>query len=295
MRLIGFLIAFSCCIAQLSAQTTISSDPFGDVDTTIKRGWEVCGNFGVFKASPNQASFYNGRDSNVNNVNYVFSNYYWRQDIENQLIQYVNRDSFAIASFPSKMQYDGAMYVGFSARFNYSRALSLNFHFNFARLNLKDVLSLQVFPALPGEVESYVQCGLFGQESRSNIDVGLMYAFEAEKDFSPIAEIGINLNSTVVKYSKLQVYDLTFNLVDVYGTPYVPNSPMTEYPIKQGGLGFGLYSSAGIRYTMSHQFSMELVGFAYYSKVNLEGYTGFGLHYGAMIRLIISPYFINPI
>lgn len=291
MKHLFFIFVFSFQI--LNAQTTFSPND-GDEDNTIGP-WEISGNFGYYQASPFHAEFYNGASYNVNNVDYVFNNYYWYNDIKNEMTEYASRDSFRIVEYPSKMRYNGAMMGGFSLRYNRSKAFAFNLHFNFAKLHLIDILNLQVYPAYPGEVESYVPCEIYATESRSNIDFTVMYAFSVDKPFSPIAEIGFNLNNALVKEHRLRILSLDYNLVDVYGSGgYVPNTGNTGYEVRQGGIGFGLSSAAGIRYRMSPDFAFEWVINLYYARVHLEGYEEeYAMHYGTLFRLVMSPRLLN--
>jgi hypothetical protein len=258
-----------------------------------KIGWEISGNFGVYKANRYQAQFYNGSPENVNNLNYVLSNYYWRQDIVNQLIQYEQRDSFVVVDFPARIKYDAAMHVGFSARYNYSEELTLNISFNFSKLRIRDAITCEVFPPFSGMVQSYVYFNVFAEEARTNMDIGAMYTVSPEKKTTPFAEMGLHLNSTHVKSHIMKVYDKEFNMVNIYGSSgYIPGAPLNEYDIRQGGIGFGTYVSGGIRYAMSDQFSLELAGIIYLKTVGLEGYRKrLNLHEAVLVRMVMSPFF----
>jgi len=72
MKYLFFIFVFSIQI--LNAQTTFSSDE--EEENTVGP-WEISGNFGYYQASQYHAEFYNGAPYNVNNVDYVFGNYYW--------------------------------------------------------------------------------------------------------------------------------------------------------------------------------------------------------------------------
>lgn len=289
---------FIFCFGQTTFAINESGDSLLQIERAIfankpKTGWEISGNFGVYKANKYQAQFYNGGPENVNTIDYVFSNYYWNQEITDLMVTNVNRDSFFIAAIPYDIKYDASMYVGFSARYNFSNEMAMNFSFNFAKLTTRDMVVLEVWPPYSGAVESYVYCGIFGQEARTNIDAGFLYTFSPEKPFTGFAEMGLNINSTHVKKSFIQIFDREYNLINLYGSSsYVPNTPLTEMEVRQGGIGFGTYISPGIRYVMNQQFSMELAGLVYLKTVNLEGYgEKLGLHYGAVFRLVLSPFF----
>lgn len=258
-----------------------------------KIGWEISGNFGVYNPNKYQAKFYNGTPGNVNSLDYILSNYYWNQEIINQLIQYEQRDSFLVSEYPPNIKYDASMYVGFSARYNYSDEIALNISFNFSKLQVKDIIACEVYPPFPGMVQSYVYFNIFGQEGRTNMDIGGMYTLHPEKNLTPFAEMGLNLNSTHVKKHILNVYDREFNMVNIYGSSgYIPNTPVNEYTVYQGGIGFGTYISGGWRYVVNNQLSMELAAIVYLKTVNLEGYSKrFGLHESVLFRIVMSPFY----
>ncbi len=266
-----------------------------DVDQAMK-GWYLTVNAGVYQASGKHAGYYDGRPGNENNIDYVFGNQYWYNDIKNELIEEVSRDQFWIAEYPMDMHYQPSLYAGFSARYAFSDAFAINTHFNFSRLKLIDAFNLEVDPPLPGSVRTYIPCAIEGEESRSNIDLSMQFAFDLGNNspWKPLAELGFNLNSVHVRASRIQIFDLVFNLRDVYGgTGYVPGQTLSEYPIRQGGVGYGLFSATGMRYCFSADFSAELCGQVYYSTIKLKGYEGFGLHYAAVLRLVMSSRMIS--
>jgi len=277
---------------------TMTSSAFSqyEPDTVFTPGWNLGINAGYYNASKNHAGYYDGRPMNENNINYILGNYYWRQDIKEELMDEISRDSFWLVEYPAQMKYNGAMLFGFVARYNYSADFSLNFQFNFAKLQLNDIFNLEVWPAIPGNVQSFIPCSITGEESRSNIDFSMLFSFASasHSPWKPFAEVGVNLNSVVVKSSQIHIFDLTYNIRDIYGgMPYIPNTPLSEYPIKQGGIGYGMYSSAGVRCVFSKDFAFEILGMINYSTVNLEGYKGFGLHWAPIIRLVMSPSMLN--
>jgi len=280
----------------LIVSMTFSGRAQYEPDTVFTRGWNLGINTGYYKASSVHAGYYDGRPQNENNIDYVLNNYYWRQDIEREIYEETGRDSFWLAEYPAQMKYNAAMMFGFVARYHYSADFSLNFQFNYAKLQLNDVFNLEVWPAIPGNVQSFVPCAITGEESRSNIDFSMMFSFatKSKTPWKPFYELGVNLNSVNVKSAQIHIFDLTYNIRDIYGgVPYVPNTPLSEYPIRQGGVGFGLYSSLGVRYIFSKDVWVELLGMINYSKVHLEGYEEFGLHWAPVLRLVLSPSMLN--
>jgi hypothetical protein len=128
------LLIFSITALKASYPDTTSFRVPHSKKTEGPYGWEFSGNFGVYWGNKYQAGFYNGKSTNVNNINYVLSNYTWRSDIKSYLMTAVNvnRDSFMLSSLPSNMKYSSTMYVGFGARYNFNPKWAFNLEFDFA-------------------------------------------------------------------------------------------------------------------------------------------------------------------
>lgn len=255
------------------------------------KGWEVVGNFGAYWGSKYQAAFYNGSKDNVNNLNYIFNNSYWHDEIGNILRDKVNRDSFALSELPSNMKYSTTMHVGFGVRYNFNPEWAFNLEFNFAKLTAKDFFTLEVFPSFDNESHSYLQYPIWGIETRTNIQLGVVKTLNTDKKIRPFFELGAVFTNTLVKESKISIEDHTYNLVNTYSGNYVPNTNVQEYEIRQGGLGFGGFVDGGVKFMFNNFMSMELYATLYYQQINLEGYNAFKLHEAAMFRFVLSPGF----
>lgn len=258
-----------------------------------KRGWEVSGNFGVYQANGFHANYYSGDERNINNIDYVLDNQYWFQGIKDILYDNVRRDSIIGVYHPRKMSYQPALNIGFSGRFHFSNQLAFNVHVNTMQLFTNDIISFKVDPPLAGMVESFVNATLYGRETRTNIDFGLMYSFEPKDNFNFFVEMGTNINSTRVRESAFILFETTFNLIDIYGSvPYIPNAPMMEYPVFQGGIGFGLFASGGLRYTINSQACIEIAPNIYFNTINLQNYNRRLMpHFSTQFRIVVSPLF----
>jgi hypothetical protein len=255
------------------------------------KGWELVGNFGAYWGNKYQAAFYNGSKSNVNNINFVLSNYTWNNEIKNILLSTVNRDSFALSETPSKMKYSTTMHVGFGGRYNFNPEWAFNVEFNQAKLMAKDFFTIEVFPAFDNESHSYLQYPIWGIETRTNIQVGVLRTLNTTKKVRPIIELGAVFTNTHVKESKISIEDQPYNLVNIYSGSYVPNSNVQEYEIRQGGLGFGGYMNGGVKIMFSNFVSAELFATLYFQQINLEGYNAFKMNEALMFRFVLSPGF----
>ncbi len=291
-----FLTVFLCSI--LFSLQAFSPDTTALSFNTDKRpegpkGWELIGNFGAYWGNKYQASFYNGNKNNVNNINYVLGNTYWNDEIKNILMETVNRDSFMLSELPSNMKYSTTMHVGFGARYNFNPGWAFNLEFNFAKLTAKDFFTFEVFPSFDNESHSYLQYPIWGIETRTNIQAGVVRTLNTDRKIRPFFELGAVFTNTIVKESKISVEDHVYNLVNIYSGTYVPNSNTQEYEVKQGGIGFGGYVDGGVKFMFGNFVSMELLASLYYQQINLEGYDAFKFHESAMIRFVLSPGFFG--
>lgn len=288
-----FLIILSAFAVRASKPDTTEVSFPNDKKPSGPKGWEVVGNFGAYWGNKYQASFYNGSKSNVNNINYVFSNYYWYNDIKNSLMSSltVNRDSFVLSETPSKMKYSTTMHVGFGGRYNFNPEWALNIEFNQAKLTAKDFFTIEVFPSFPNENHSYLQYPIWGIETRTNIQVGVLRTLNTTKKVRPIIELGAVFTNTLVKESKISIEKQEYNLINIYSNPFVQNGNNQENIIRQGGLGFGGFMNGGVKIVFSNFVSAELYGSLYYQQINLENYNAFKMHEALMFRFVLSPGF----
>lgn len=285
-----FILLASFAIQASSPDSTAFSFPINKKSMGPK-GWELVGNFGAYWGNKYQAAFYNGSKSNVNNINYVLSNYTWNNEIKNTLMSTINRDSFALSETPSKMKYSATMHVGFGGRYNFNPEWALNVEFNQAKLTAKDFFTLEVFPSFDNENHSYLQYPIWGIETRTNIQVGVLRTLNTTKKVRPIIELGAIFTNTHVKESKISIEDQPYNLVNIYSGNYVPNSNVQEYEIRQGGLGFGGYMNGGVKIMFSNFVSAELFATLFYQQINLEGYNAMKMNEALMFRFVLSPGF----
>ncbi len=261
-----------------------------NTEETGPKGIEVIGNFGVIIPDKKHAGFYDGSDKNVNNIKYVFNNYYWSESIKEFMRVNYNRDSIVSIQGPSNMRYSPSMYVGFGFRYNYSAEWALNVQFNVTKLTAKDIVSVEVFPAFDNDLRSYINFGIAGKESRTKIDVGMVRTFRTSHNIRPVAEFGLNFNNTLVSESYIVVGEQKFSTIDMYaGRSFIPNANVQEYEIRQGGLGYGGYLGGGAKFAFNQFLSLETIAYVYMSHISLEKYEGFGIYPALMFRIVASP------
>ncbi|MBK6347911.1 MAG: hypothetical protein IPF68_18620 [Bacteroidales bacterium] len=254
-----------------------------------RRGLEYGGIAGIYLAGRETADFYSGKPGNENNVEYVFKNQYWYNEIY-QLLD-VN-DTARILEYPDKMKYNPAFSFGLFAKYDLDCRNSIYLQFSYARLTAKDVVSIEVDPKEYLTEPDIRLLPVYGTEERNMIDLGFTHAFGNNKVARVIVGGGINMNNTLVKEhilkveSKNGVTEKDYNLVNIYGSnSYVPGGTQQSYEMRQGGIGFGIFGTVGMRLEFSPLIAIE-PGFAYYYKqIMLEPGNGFSSQMNFYLRL----------
>ena len=246
-------------------------------------------NLGAYFGSPTSANFYNGAPGNVNNLDYIFGNQYYLDQIIHQVLLV---DTIVLNDYPRKMHYQPAVAVGGYLKYNFINNFGVFVQFNYAKLKTQDAISLTIDPRSYLTNQDIRLYPIWGSETRSNIDLGVSKMFVFTKRIGLSVDFGVNMNNTIVKENKIRIDNPTtnnaqeFNLVNVYlNQQYQPGTAQTEYSIRQGGVGYGLMLGANLQLIFSDYISIDPGVSVYYKKINFPGYDGFGFHYMAFVRL----------
>lgn len=282
------ILVFLLSVFVVQAQDN-QEDHFGD---PILTGWDFGINFGYYLPSAYHAKFYDGSPENVNNINYIFGNKYYRDEIRNSLN---SSDTFLISAMPQKMRYTGAFTIGLYFRRTFDKYFGFSAQFNYSKLNANDFFQIEVDPNYILTEPDLRIFPIWGIEERVNIDLNFSKYFHAHSEIIvPFMEAGININSTRVKENMIQINDLKYSLVNVYlnGT-YVPGVQQTQYNIQQGGVGWGVSAGGGLRLIFSEAVSIDPGFSVYYQKINLEHYDQFRPGFVFYVRLSLTGFLAN--
>jgi len=262
-------------------------DNFGD---PILTGWDFGMNFGMYLPSAFHAKFYDGSPDNVNNINYIFGNKYYIDEIRNSLN---STDTFYISAMPQKMRYTAAFTIGLYFRRTFDKYFGFSVQFNYSKLHANDFFQINVDPNYILTEPDLRIFPIWGIEERVNIDLNFSKYFHAHSEIVvPFMEAGININSTRVKENMIQINDLKYSLVNVYlnGT-YVPGASQTQYNIQQGGVGWGVSAGGGVKLVFNEAVSIDPGFSVYYQKINLEHYEQFRPGFVIYVRLSLTGFF----
>lgn len=250
-------------------------------------GFYVGINLGAYFGNAHTANFYNGAPGNDNNLNYIFGNKYYIQ----QIIDTLRVDTIQFTDYPHSMHYKAAIAIGGYIKYNFINNFGVFLQFNYSKLTAQDAFSLTIAPRLYPTFQDIRLYPIWGKEVRSNIDLGVSKMFVFGKRVGLSVDFGINMNNTIVKENKIRIDNpetnqaVELNLVNVYGGNWVPNSGQTGYNVRQGGIGYGLLLGANLQLIFNDYISIDPGVTVYYKKINFPGYDTFRFHYMAFVRL----------
>lgn len=249
------------------------------------RGWVFGLNLGVYYPSKGTAAYYNGKSQNVNNVDYVMSNYYWYQDIFHALGA---NDSISVAGLPENMHYKIAMQPGLYAQYCFSPTFALVIEFNYMKLKAEDVIVFEVDPPIDYLANPDLRLyPMRGAEERIYGDIGVKRSYPKSDKLSYYWTGGLNVNSTQVKKCSFYVEDVEYSMVNIYQNGgYVPNGNTQSYNVYQGGIGLGGFAGGGASFIFENGMVVEPGIKAHWLMVKLEKYQNFNPGIGAYLRFL---------
>jgi hypothetical protein len=263
----------------------------GQIDSS-HLGWKISLNTGLFLASSHSAAFYNGKETNDNKISFIINNPYHFQEIMGLLEA---SDTFRLHGLPSHMRYNPAIMVGFTFRNNFREDMAWFIEFNQAKLKAADFYTLEVDPkgqiATDPDLRTF---SIYGEEQRFLFDLGLSREFELRNPmFRPFMDMGFTLTNTKVKANKIIVAERDYSLINIYGNQqYIPNSNLQTFDVDQGGIGYGGFFNAGVKFYVNHYFSLDPMVQLYLATTNLKPYNHMRPHLFFNIRLSVNNIFM---
>jgi len=238
---------------------------------------------GIYISGGQTAGFYSGKPENENNVNFIFSNKYWRDEIWQLLGA---NDTFFVREYPQNMRYTPAFSFGMFAKYDLNCHTGIYLQFSYAKLRAKDMVTIEVDPKDYLTEPDIRLCPILGTEERNMVDLGFNHAFGNNKIARFTIGGGINMNNSLVKEHVIRIGDKPFNLVNVYGNnQYIPGGTQQSYEIRQGGIGFGIFGTIGARLEFSPLIAIEPGVTVYYKQIKIDPGNGFTPHFNFYVRL----------
>lgn len=246
-------------------------------------GLSVFADAGVVWADRNTADFYSGLPTNANTINRVLhSQQYGRQIWQNLtnagLISSAVGDytQLQVAEY-AKMSYRTSFLYGLGIRYDYASGFGWLLRFDMARLQAIGAFNLSSDngTGLLG-YDQYVRCGMLGLEDRINIEFAITryVSLSGSMDFE--LDLGAGLVNTKVRDNLMEIAGVTYSILDIWNGN-TPDMGVASYEyINQGGIGYSVFASAMLGYSISGVGSIRVGYTCSHAKIVLEGYTAWG-------------------
>lgn len=260
---------------------------FAQIQDTAAAGWFTYGiNLGFYFPDSKPAKFYDGSSQNENRIDYVLNNYYYRQQIEQELGYML--DTLNPYTLPGNMRYKPTYNIGFYFKISRTKTTGLFAQFNFSRLVAKDIFLVNLDIPNTSFDPRYRECTIEGKENRYIIDIGYTRIYPRSKTVDLYLEYGINLTNVRVIENMVQIGNTKYNLVNQYGSQgYIPGTTQESFKVVQGGIGLGLFGTGGIKLKFSNSISVDPGFTLYFHHINLGKWDALRPSYNIFVRLIM--------
>lgn len=286
------LISLYCITPSLFAQQF--NDPYAENDSLAGLGWHFGLNLGFYSANDYSANFYNGHYKNENKVDWVLENDYWYEEIRTDYLNgynvlYDSAKHHFIVDYQTNMKYNAPISPGFYVRYNVKKDLGFFLQFSYAELRTTGTFSLHIDSVTYTSEPALRNCFVAGKEIRNVMDIGVYKSFQLAEIIQLYIEGGLNMTNTVVSSNDIDISGFQTTIINRYGDQmYVPNSNMNEEYIYQGGIGFGITATTGLRFVFSDKISVDPSFQGYWKKINLTGYEAYNFNYNLFVRFILT-------
>ena len=287
------VMAFVGCLSfcgHLSAQDYIES-------LTPLRGFSVTIDAGGTYAGKYHANFYNGRPENLNTIDRIIHSEAYGEAIWNNLVDQQLISPSAIQTYRqlqvaeyADMSYAITYQIGIGFRYDLEGSNTAIFaRFNYSKLTAKGAFNLYsgASSSTLTNMNQYITCGIWGNESRTYIDLGLSKSFPINPALHFVADIGLNVNHVRVLSNDVEIGGITYSILDVWGGNY-PTMSTQSYEYYQTGIGFGAFAAPCLRLMLPKSMAVDLGLNCYYNKINLPNYDNFAPQFTLFMRFILN-------
>lgn len=277
----------------LSSEATAADDGVPRRRTT---GLSVFANAGAVWADDVNANFYSGRPENANTIDRVlhsetYGTQIW-QDLKTEgLISSAigTYDQLQVEEYP-EMYYRISMQYGLGFRYDYESGFGWLLRFDITNLQALGAFNLSSTngTGILSNNGRYIRCGIMGEEDRINIDLALARTVDLGDNLCLELNLGASMNNTKVKANKMEIADRSYSILDVWNGQS-PSSYTDSYEyINQGGVGWGVFISAFVGYSIADVGSIKAGYTCHHSKTTLEGYSDMGWTHCLSVRFEIN-------
>jgi hypothetical protein len=269
-------------VAFIMLSVLFSIAVFAEEDANFKHfGFSVGG--GITFANKYNAQYYNGSDYGSSDIyrpklRHVFDNQYRRDEIQLALNGWWN----------------GSVNDASDMKYKITSPIAVRF---FYRLDEESRLFLEVNQWLLSAVGIFTvgldsganisegrleTCGIFGNESRTILDLGYRYNFTTLNFYDFFLEVGASFTNTVCRDAKIKIRDFEASIMN--RGDYIPNYPQHD-PMRKSAQGVGFFASFGTELWVTKIFSIDVAFQLRLTDINLGEYKKFKPQYGILVKI----------
>lgn len=273
----------------ITSLSSITFSQFEEEDKDSIKGTVFFGlNIGAFKANSKTATIYAGNTTNYG-VNFYFNNIFNQAELD-QYFKY----NYRISSYPNPqtIRYRTTFNVGGHGGINIDESLAVYADINIVNLKVEDVFTVEIDnpndPTLTGNSQ-LEQIPIFGEESRTNLNLGIQANFYNEGPLKAYFNLFGNVNNTRLEENFFvinnKIYPIIHNAL-VNGT--TPNGQVNfQESVPPGGVGFGGGAGLGVKYKFNEKFTFDANYYSTYTRTRMNAtFKPFGLNHAIVARII---------
>ena len=289
--------------SQMRGQEDFYAEPVHYHDTTwYDKGFDIYIGSGAFFANKENALYYNGSSLNECNLDYIFDNHYWYEEIQKEVsdnyhhVSPTDEISYREENLDWHVRYKIKTMLQLGARYKFGRNWGLSLSYSFCRLTTSSQFLLN-YSSVSGNLIDAPVMELHGKEDRSMIDLSASYVIsQLHPVAKPFVEVGAQFNFARARILEAAIGDRTWTLLDPYnGEHYVPGAQMTTYDVIYGGAGYGISFAAGLKLVVSKSFSIDPTFYGCMASYGIKPLQerAFNFNYGVVIRLVMNDFFVK--
>lgn len=252
--------------AIILATILIATSAAADDGKPPSTGLSVFVNAAGYSAAANAAAFYGGYDTNPNKINNILHSNSYGTQIWQRLVDagYLSPSAvgdynqFTVVEFPPRMEYRLAYQIGLGIRYDYKSGFGWLLRFDMAKLVAQGGFNLSTggIPLLG--TDQYITCGIFGKESRYNIDLAIAKTVALNDMLDLELNIGAGLVNVKVEENAMEILGATYSILD-RTDGQVPDMGTAEYDYQnQGRIGYGFFATAAMGYRVTNIGAIKL-------------------------------------
>lgn len=243
-------------------------------------------NIGGYKSNGKTAVIYNGNVTTYG-VNYFFQNSFVKPELDLYFKYNYRIESFAD---PSKMKYRNTLNIGGHGGIKLNENISIYADVNLLKLKVEDFFTVAINNPNDYSVigDKYEQIPIFGEESRTNINIGVQSSFYNKDDVSAYINVFGNVNNSKLEKNYFVINNKVYTIIhNAIANGSVNGQVNLQQRVPPGGVGYGGGLGLGAKYKFNSKFTFDINYYTIYKRTRMnENLKPFGINHALVGRII---------